>query len=1211
MTAESYAAFISYRHHEVDRKWATWLHGALERYRIPARVVQARSRAPRLGRVFRDEEELAASSDLSAEITTALERSQFLIVVCSPRTPGSEWVSAEIERFRAMGRGRQVLALLIEGEPSEAFPAALKTLHALSSEDAGVEPLAADVRASAGTSLRERRQLALMRLLAPMLGVSFDDLRQREQERQLRRLLVAGALGLALLTLVSGLAVVAYLQRNEAALQRDAAVRNLARSYAEAGATASAERDYMAAEVAYAKALLANDEPALREQLLDARARGFSLRWQVPGTGDIARAAISYDAKRIALAKANAVDIRDLETGRLLATLRTAGRPNAVAFNADGMHVAVGDDRGRMVVWEVGSSSVIHRRDAHDTALLAISFDAGTGEWRSVASDNRVKGWNPSRPGTEWSRAIEGPALSSALFVPGGIELAIGNIAGQVRIEPLKGGTARLQLEAHRQAVGALALSGDGAKLATWAQLPRPGTTPDAAVKIWTVADPRAAPVALSSSPGAPRADALAFDADARRLLTGQIANGLTVWDVRDGRRLARLGGRDGVSFVASGAGNAIVTAGPGLQRWDLELQTTQSLSEGHGHSAQAVAVMPDGRHVLSAGFDRMLRLWDAASGQARAAWPTDDSVHDIQVSPDGLWAATCSSRIELRDTTTGTLRWSHQAGFYPFRACLAFDPVAPRLYVAGAAGAGVIVRSTADGAEIERLSVSGGRVVALAAAAAADKLAVATSDGGITVFDLSTRAPLTTLRPTSGGISTLAFSADGSKVAATHRDTLYVWELSAPDTPRSGRVPATSDRVIDVHALAFSRDGLRLLTSAWGELAMWDSVTMRRLAVLRPDESRNGHLNGFALAPDGRSVHIGHDDGTLSSWRLEDSPEVRTLRGERGVLGAWGARGDGRQIAVADHGPSGQGKSQVLLFDLEGAGAAHASAAIPDIQAAALAYDPGGRWLYAAMGSGGDKGGLVRRWDLSESRWRAEFASLSTAPRALAVDATGQRVAVGGSDAPDAEVHVQVFDGGPLTERQRLKGHQRGLEVLRFDTAGSLWSGGLDYQANEWLGDGTRRPLVLHGGTVTGIAVSPDRRWRATASRDGSVRLFDSEGRLTRHWYSHRSGYGYAEDVDFSPDGRWLVSTGGDGRVLLRETGGEWPVRFVLRGHDNTWILSARFVNNGRWLVTRGHEGWLKVWDFAEVQRLWRATPGELAEETARRTGRAVVLER
>src|SRR3954453_18606101 len=90
-----YAAFISYRHVEPDRRWAQWLHSALETYRVPKSLVRGRGLPPRAGRGFRDEEELPASANLSASIREALEQSRYLIVVCSPRTPGSEWVNRE------------------------------------------------------------------------------------------------------------------------------------------------------------------------------------------------------------------------------------------------------------------------------------------------------------------------------------------------------------------------------------------------------------------------------------------------------------------------------------------------------------------------------------------------------------------------------------------------------------------------------------------------------------------------------------------------------------------------------------------------------------------------------------------------------------------------------------------------------------------------------------------------------------------------------------------------------------------------------------------------------------------------------------------------------------------------------------------------------------------------------------------------------------
>src|SRR3954447_1547535 len=155
-----YAAFISYRHAPADRRWAMWVHRALETYRVPKRVQRTAGLPPRVGRCFRDEEELAASADLPAEIDEALRQSKYLIVVCSPRTPQSEWVNREVERFREMGRGDRILALLTEAEPADSFPRALREIRtacplpgyqaAASRYAQPVEPLAADVRPETG-----------------------------------------------------------------------------------------------------------------------------------------------------------------------------------------------------------------------------------------------------------------------------------------------------------------------------------------------------------------------------------------------------------------------------------------------------------------------------------------------------------------------------------------------------------------------------------------------------------------------------------------------------------------------------------------------------------------------------------------------------------------------------------------------------------------------------------------------------------------------------------------------------------------------------------------------------------------------------------------------------------------------------------------------------------------------------------------------------
>jgi formylglycine-generating enzyme required for sulfatase activity len=216
-----YAAFISYRHVEPDRTWALWLHRALESYRTPRVLVREHRALARVGRVFRDEDELPASADLSREIDQALEQSRFLIVVCSPRTPESRWVDQEIHRFRQLGRPDHILALLVEGEPEDAFPLSLRQIRPDAVSKRGdsltfleeIEPLAADVRTARYGSRRAAKRIASLRLLATILGCRFDDLRQRENERQRRRILtIACALTMVIL-LLTALTFYAFKQR--------------------------------------------------------------------------------------------------------------------------------------------------------------------------------------------------------------------------------------------------------------------------------------------------------------------------------------------------------------------------------------------------------------------------------------------------------------------------------------------------------------------------------------------------------------------------------------------------------------------------------------------------------------------------------------------------------------------------------------------------------------------------------------------------------------------------------------------------------------------------------------------------------------------------------------------------------------------------------------------------------------------------------------
>ena len=172
MNFYKYDAFISYRHTMPDKAVAERLHRLLETFKIPKSIVKS-SGKKRINRVFRDREELPTSSDLAENITKALESSEYLIVICSPRTKKSQWVLKEIETFKKLHGQDKVLALLIEGEPNESFPEQLRIINETQTLEDGsivestieVEPLAADIRAASEKEMFKKLRNESLRLL--------------------------------------------------------------------------------------------------------------------------------------------------------------------------------------------------------------------------------------------------------------------------------------------------------------------------------------------------------------------------------------------------------------------------------------------------------------------------------------------------------------------------------------------------------------------------------------------------------------------------------------------------------------------------------------------------------------------------------------------------------------------------------------------------------------------------------------------------------------------------------------------------------------------------------------------------------------------------------------------------------------------------------------------------------------------------------------
>ena len=195
-----YRGFISYS--QADKARARRLHRALEAYRVPKGVQATLSRNRKLGRFFRDDEEMGAATDLGTALRGAIEDAESLIVVCSPRAARSDWVNEEVIHFKRTGRNDLIFAVIVDGVPNsgdpetESFPPALRfeVTRDGTITDQPAEPFGVDWRNESTPRLRAR-------LAAGLLDVPFDSLWRRDQRRRRARVAQAAFASIVVLAI--------------------------------------------------------------------------------------------------------------------------------------------------------------------------------------------------------------------------------------------------------------------------------------------------------------------------------------------------------------------------------------------------------------------------------------------------------------------------------------------------------------------------------------------------------------------------------------------------------------------------------------------------------------------------------------------------------------------------------------------------------------------------------------------------------------------------------------------------------------------------------------------------------------------------------------------------------------------------------------------------------------------------------------------------
>jgi len=451
-----------------------------------------------------------------------------------------------------------------------------------------------------------------------------------------------------------------------------------------------------------------------------------------------------------------------------------------------------------------------------------------------------------------WNLPV-GDAVSGVAFAPDGRSLAVASRDGRASVWDVASGPPRgdaLRSFQHPQWVrGVVSLPGN-----------RVATVAGDTARVWSVADPAAAPLELRH--GSLIYSALAASRDGRRLATAGSGHGdgqraIKVWDLESGSEpVATIDVAGawvmGLAFSPDGCciATAMVERGSPersfTEVWDIATGT-RILSVPNPQPSDAVAFTPDGRALVTAGRDNRLRVWRPAAG-----------------SLDRLLAERSAAAAASGVSSATDVLWKENvlAGHVKEVYVVAVSPDGTRIASAGGDGK-AMVWDAATGQLVLTLAGHQGRIGALAFSPDGERLATGGHDRTVKLWNIGGHAD---------GVWSVAFSpADGNVLATGGGDhTARLWDLSS-GTPRL--LHRLEGHTNAVYRVAFDPAGRRLVTGGLdGAAKLWD-VTSGEL--VRPIGRHRDKVFDVAFSPDGTLVATASADGTAQLTPVDDSPSA------------------------------------------------------------------------------------------------------------------------------------------------------------------------------------------------------------------------------------------------------------------------------------------------------------------------------------------------
>jgi RNA polymerase sigma factor (sigma-70 family) len=428
-------------------------------------------------------------------------------------------------------------------------------------------------------------------------------------------------------------------------------------------------------------AVLTSDAPE-ELKLYDA-GTGRSIR-KVALASRLVRFAFSPNGKQLATTERdNAVRLYDVETGSrawshiIKLTNIYENYTSALAFSPDGRILAACATDNRIYLMNPSTGEELAQLTGHHWYPWGLAFTANSKMLYSSGSDPAIRRWDiPARKQLGLPAGTHATAVVAAS--PDGQTLAYESDSGTIHLVDAANGSERRTLTIPGTDYGQLAFSPDGRHLAGG------GTFGDQVhLAVWDLAsgelrhrwtwpkgrDPHSTVESLCFTPDGSRLAAAIFRQSAAY-----------IWDLKLGKQIAHLSHNEVYGLSFSPDGKSLLTAG-----WDSIIRFWQTdtgeierefkvadHTKGGDLRMYRVCYAPEGGLIATAHLDGMVRIWQADQMSLRKLFQVGGrfGYGAMSFSPDGLWLATGASdgSVELWDPLTAKQVWNsgrHQSDVY------------------------------------------------------------------------------------------------------------------------------------------------------------------------------------------------------------------------------------------------------------------------------------------------------------------------------------------------------------------------------------------------------------------------------------------------------------------------------------------------------------------------------------------------------------------